>query len=166
MTTGNGGGALELFTFTVDADANPSYDFPTSTLTHTATLYLPSVHPSVRLLSVGTHTGPFLATCPPDKLFMASNEDRIHVLTIQYVHLPTLDGPRTRPRVCVFTHNRVLEAYLKKGLERGAGAIQVPWSEWGRTRARMLPYVGIFQWLRCVVCRVLRFTHACMTPTR
>ena len=165
VTTCHGSGALELFSFTYDrGDADPplppSYDTPTSRLVHVATLCLPTVHPSVRVLSLGTHTGPFLATCPPDRPFVASNASRIHVLTIQFIHQHVLDGPRTRPRVCIFTHNCVLERYVQQGLARGAGkgagALGVPWSEWGRTRARMLPYVGLFQWLRWVVlaCRV------------
>ncbi|KAH0835456.1 hypothetical protein J3R83DRAFT_9092 [Lanmaoa asiatica] len=182
VTTGNGGGSLELFTFTCDrADADPNGSScsnsqpqsqahrthaPTSPLIHVATLHLPPVHPSVRVLSVGTHTGPFLAGCPPDKPFVASNEERIHVLTIQYIHLMTLDGPRTGQRVCMFVHNRTLERYLNRGAERGVGivspsgitgvgeattAMVVPWREWGQTHARILPHAGTFQWLRWVV---------------
>ncbi|KAG8215644.1 hypothetical protein J3R82DRAFT_7515 [Butyriboletus roseoflavus] len=178
VTTGNGGGSLELFTFTcdrADTDANgnansdsdsdtptptqlqPHHTTPTSTLTHAATLHLPPIRKSVRVLSISSHTGPFLAGCPPDKPFVASNEERIHVLTIQYVHLPTLDGPRTRPRVCVFVHNRALEGYVDRGVASatmGAGeattGMVVPWREWGRVHTRMLPHVGRFQWLRYV----------------
>ncbi|KAG6372438.1 hypothetical protein JVT61DRAFT_7535 [Boletus reticuloceps] len=181
VTTVSGNGSLELFTFTcdrADADANadsssvPSQPQPESTspLVHVATLYFPPVRPSVRVLSIGTHTGPFVAGCPADASFTSANEDRIYVLTVQYVHSPTVDGPRTRPRVCVFVHQRMLERYLgmgecanQKGVAmassnvgsdagRGAGrsaAIEVHWSEWGQT-ARMLPHVGMFQWLRYV----------------
>ena len=154
-TTDHGGGSLELFTFDCDpASTDPQlHDGLVSTLVHVATLYLPQILPSVRLLSISTHTGPFLARCPRDKLFVASNEDRVHVLTIQYAHELTPDVPGTRPRMCAFMHNRMLEGYVREGLERGT-TIGVPWSEWGQMHARMMPYAGIFQWLRCVYRRM------------
>ncbi|KAG9312407.1 hypothetical protein JVU11DRAFT_6788 [Chiua virens] len=152
FTTTNDGGTLELYTFTCDPVPSPSeppISRPTSALTHVATLHLPSVHASVRVLDVSTHAGPFLAGCPPNKPFMASNEERIHVLTIQYVHLPTLAGPRMRLKTCVFVHNRMLVAYLTRPNDRAATALGVAWSDW-RTQARMLTYGGMFQWLRYV----------------
>ena len=169
VTTRDGSGSLELFTFTCDradsnADANadtdsssPSQLQPEATpFTHVATLHLPQVRDSVFVLSVDTHTGPFLATCPPDTPFVSSNEGRIHVVTVQYAHLPMLEGPRTRPRVCVFVHGRTLERYLERGAASAAVgvagvAMEVHWSEWGRRDARMLPHPGVFQWLRWVV---------------
>lgn len=164
VTTSDGNGSLELFTFSCDrADTNadsdsssPPYPQPEPTsLTHVATLQLPPVHPSVRVLSIGTHTGPFLATCPPNTPFVSSNQERIHLLTVQYAHLPTMEGPRTRPRVCVFVHHRTLERYLQvavsqKGVASANAAMEVPWSEWGPMHTRILPHVGTFQWLRWV----------------
>ena len=143
-TAGRSSGSLVLFTFTCDSQPHDNF---VSALGHVATLYLPQILPSVRLLSIGTHTGPFLAKRPRDKLFVASNEDRIHVLTIQYAHEPTPGVPGTRPRMCAFTHNRMLEGYVHESMKRGT-AIEVPWSEWGQTHARIMPYAGIFQWLR------------------
>lgn len=171
MTTRDGSGSLELFTFTCDhtnsdtrasinADSDPSSPFrpqPEATpFTHVATLHLPLVRDSVFVLSVETHTGPFVATCPPDTPFVSSNEGRIHVVTVQYAHPPVSDGPRTRPNVCVFVHGRTLEKYLEMGAQRGlastaVGVAEVPWSEWGRTGARMLPHLRAFQWLRWVL---------------
>jgi hypothetical protein len=169
VTTGNGSGSLELFTFACDpagthADSDGSSTSPSelqppeprTELTHVASLHLPPIHPSVRVLSVGAHTGPFLAGCPPDAPFVSSNEHRVYVLTVQYVHLPTLDGPRTRPRMCVFLQYRTLERYLARGVAHVASAgdacrsLEVPWAEWGPTGARMMPHVGVFQWLRYV----------------
>ncbi|KAI9566656.1 hypothetical protein HD554DRAFT_2323027 [Boletus coccyginus] len=170
VTTRDGSGSLELFTFTCDhtnsntrasinADSDPSSPFrpqPEATpFTHVATLHLPLVRDSVFVLSVETHTGPFVATCPLDTPFVSSNEGRIHVVTVQYAHPPVSDGPRTRPSVCVFVHGRTLERYLEMGAQRGlastaVGVAEVPWSEWGRTGARMLPHLRAFQWLRYV----------------
>ncbi|KAF8551145.1 hypothetical protein OG21DRAFT_322383 [Imleria badia] len=164
VTASDGSGSLELFTFSCDrAEGNtdsdsspPSHPQPEPTsLTHVATLHLPPVHPSVRVLSIGTHTAPFLATCPPDTPFVSSNKERIHVLTVHYVHLPMMDRLRTRPKVCVFVHHRTLERYLQMGASQkgvaSAGAVmKVPWPEWGPTHTRMLPHVEMFQWLRYV----------------
>lgn len=168
VTTSNESGSLKLFTFTCDrADSAFSSPSPspfqaqmsTSPLTHVATLHLPHILPSAHALRVGTHTGPFLTACPLDSPFVASNEARIHVLTVQYAHLPTMDEQRTRSLLYIFMHHRVLEKYLERGdASAGAGAgarlaMEVPWSEWGPMHARAFPFphIGIFQWLRWVL---------------
>lgn len=162
----NGNGSLELFTFSCDradsdtsspspfqAQPEPHYaPTPTSPLTHVATLPLPPVHPSACVFNVYTHTGPFLAACPPDSSFVASNEARIHALTVQYANLPTMDEQRILLLMCVFVHHRVLERYLERGIASvGAGAreaMEVPWVEWGPAHSRVFPHTGLFQWLR------------------
>lgn len=163
----NWNGSLELFTFSCDradsdtsspspfqAQPEPHYaPTPTSPLTHVATLPLPPVHPSACVFNVYTHTGPFLAACPPDSSFVASNEARIHALTVQYANLPTtMDEQRILLLMCVFVHHRVLERYLERGIASvGAGAreaMEVPWVEWGPAHSRVFPHTGLFQWLR------------------
>lgn len=164
VTTANGSGSVELFSFTcdpVDAAGNGDGDGDgnADSLVHVATLLLPPIHTSVRVLCVSTHTGPFLAGCPPGATFASSSADRIHVMTVQYVHLPTLDGPRTRPRVGVVVHQRALEKILERYATPNLGRVQkspagpaeVPWEEWGQTHARMLPHMGLIQWLRYVI---------------
>ena len=57
----------------------------------------------------------------------------------------------------MFVHNRALEGYLDRGVAgvtvgMGEGMVPVvPWREWGRVHARMVPNVGMFQWLRWVI---------------
>jgi len=187
VTSNHDGGSLELFSFACDRDldtnANASTDTddddsemltPTqpepaiglgqtvaSRMTHVASLRLPPVQPSVRVQSVATHTGPFVGGCLPDKPFVASNEERIHALTVQYIHLPAMEGLVTRPRVCAFLHGRTLEGYLERGgTSEGEGvganetatapALVVPWSEWGPKHVRMIHQPNPFQWLRYV----------------
>ena len=150
VMTCHGSGPLELFSFTYDrSDADPplpvSYDTPTSPLVYLCALYLPVVFPSVRVLSLGTHTSPFLATCPPDRPFIADPRAG--------------RAADASAGVRLYAQSRVGGVYAKgaragcgEGRRRDCGA----WSEWRRTRAQMSPYVGILQWLRWVViaCRV------------
>ncbi|KAF9222211.1 hypothetical protein BS17DRAFT_736128 [Gyrodon lividus] len=150
LTCGGATGSIEIFTFSCDCSSS---DQPQpAPVVHVASLRLATLLPSVRIVSLNTHTGPFLAGCPCDKPFTASNEDRIHMIILQYLDQAPTDGPRA-PRWCVFLHNRTLEAYIRRQVvekESGRMPVVVPWEAWGRMNTRMLPHNGMFKWLRYV----------------
>ncbi|KAF9232387.1 hypothetical protein BU15DRAFT_81300 [Melanogaster broomeanus] len=107
------------FSFIIQPCDRSSSDELPEPLVHVASLQLPALLPHVRVVNLGTHTAPFLAGCPRDKPFTASNEDRIHVLTVQYVNPSPVDGPRIGQRLCVFVPNRVLEGYVRRHAATG-----------------------------------------------
>ncbi|KIJ62437.1 hypothetical protein HYDPIDRAFT_30404 [Hydnomerulius pinastri MD-312] len=150
-TCGSRTGSIEIFTFSCDTTSSGASEPGQQPLVHIASLRLPAILPFVRVFNLGTHTGPFLASCPPGKPFTASNEDRIHVLTAQYINPRPTEGPRNRPKFCVFFHNRMLEGYIGRHAEQednGGIPVVIPWEEWGPANTRFLPHNGTFQWLR------------------
>ncbi|KAF9236004.1 hypothetical protein BU15DRAFT_89346 [Melanogaster broomeanus] len=132
LTCGRGSGSIEIFALPCDRSSSDAFRPPE-----------PPVH-------VATHTGPFLADCPRDKPFTASNEDRIHVLTVQYVNPAPTEGPRVGPRLCVFLQNQVLEGYIRRHARSGVVPFDVHWEEWGPANTRVLLHDGMFKWLRYV----------------
>ncbi|KAH7886541.1 hypothetical protein F5I97DRAFT_1966709 [Phlebopus sp. FC_14] len=140
------GGMIQIFTF----GHEPSHPDTVDDIVHVTNLVLPPLRPAVHMINLTTHTGPFLARCPPNKPFTASNESRVHVLNMQYIN-PVSDGIRISPRFCAFFHNRILVDCIRRYEAKGRGEhIHVPWENWGPTNTRFLQQHSSFQWLRYV----------------
>ncbi|KAI6021043.1 hypothetical protein EDC04DRAFT_3068226 [Pisolithus marmoratus] len=173
-------GTIDIFTFDDDttepdqSDSHPpssspssseehestAYKFitpPESNVTHVASLHLPTTLPHIRVMNLSTHTGPFLARPPSGRPFVAANEERTHVFSVQYVN-PSPDAPRRQIRFCVFLKNSTLEGFIPKyhsrssvGRETLATPLVVPWEEWGRENTRfMVHHWNQFEWMRYV----------------
>ncbi|KAI6144466.1 hypothetical protein BKA82DRAFT_4178295 [Pisolithus tinctorius] len=108
----------------------------------------PPTLPHIRVVNLSTHTGPFLARPPSGRPFVAANEERTHVFSVQYVN-PNPDA------------NSTLEKYIKKHQSRSwywctvgkglTGPLVVPWEAWGRDNTRfMVHHWNQFEWLRYV----------------
>ncbi|KIN93366.1 hypothetical protein M404DRAFT_1009005, partial [Pisolithus tinctorius Marx 270] len=177
VTTVQTYGTIDIFTFDGDptesdqsdsSSSAPSFEpsttyrfitQPKSNVTHVASLHLPPTLPHIRVVNLSTHTGPFLARPPSGRPFVAANEERTHVFSVQYVN-PNPDAVRRQMRYCVFLKNSTLEKYIKKhqsrsgtgaGGERLTGPLVVPWEAWGRENTRfMVHHWNQFEWLRYV----------------
>ncbi|KAI6011043.1 hypothetical protein BKA83DRAFT_4397458 [Pisolithus microcarpus] len=166
VTTGQKGGTIEIFTFDGDptepeqsashsllstpsssaheSTASKFVTQPKSNVTHVASLQLPATHPHIRITGFSTHTGPFLARPPSGRPFVAANEERIHVFSVQHVDRNP-DTVRRQMRFCAFLKNSTLERYIRKyesrsgaGGEGSAVPLAVPWEEWGRENTRFM----------------------------
>ncbi|KAJ7758892.1 hypothetical protein B0H14DRAFT_2975470 [Mycena olivaceomarginata] len=99
---------------------------------HRATLRLPE-HIDNHYLVTQVHSGPFRANSTARRPFSKSNESRICVVSVDYGDL-------------IF-HHRYLRSYLSNPCP--AGAIIVPWDEWGPRHARLLAPMP-HRWFRYV----------------
>ena len=177
VTSCHGSGSIEIFTFEEDDTATSAPDSRSQPLqqsrtntgtnckvAHVTSLSLPPIHPHIQVSTLHTHTGPFMARPPANKPFSNSNEERLHVLAIQYLN-PNSDALMRQIRFCIFLKNNVLEGYVKRHkterkdaddateatTEHVAEGIAVPWDRWGRENTRyMLHHWSPFDWLRCV----------------
>ncbi|KAH9024628.1 hypothetical protein EDB85DRAFT_2150360 [Lactarius pseudohatsudake] len=95
--------------------------------------------------------------------FSFARTARVHVFTLH--HDPGAHRGRWQP-VCFVMHNRTLMRYVEAYRDDGAGAMDVPWEEWGPTETRFSVLAMRFQWLRYVhgtrvVCPVLQPSGEC-----
>ncbi|EKM51060.1 uncharacterized protein PHACADRAFT_103833 [Phanerochaete carnosa HHB-10118-sp] len=130
LTSTNGSGAIELFTFGPESvQASPPK--------HVATLRLPEVKEGRAIGNFSTHSSPFLGVEMTDDVpFTASQEDRVHVMTLTY-------GERQQ-RFHLFVKNSFLLSLIsdtKKTLD---------WKDWGPKNTRFFEHNVQFQWLRYV----------------
>ncbi|KAL4065608.1 hypothetical protein V8B97DRAFT_1984206 [Scleroderma yunnanense] len=159
VTSYCGTGSIEIFAFEDDSATAtaPSITEFNSNLAHVASLHLPPPRSHIRVTGVHAHTAPFVARPPANRPFIASNEDKVHVLSVQYVD-PNPDALMRQMRFCVVLKNKLLQGYVKRYEERerkdggdGMGAVIVPWDQWGRENTRyMLHHWTPFEWLRYV----------------
>ncbi|KIM55698.1 hypothetical protein SCLCIDRAFT_134153 [Scleroderma citrinum Foug A] len=181
VTSCHRSGSIEIFTFEDDdpptlappstdhrsrhlRTSNHSISRTNCKLAHVASLHLPPTLPHIQASTVHTHTGPFVARPLADRPFAASNEERVHVLAVQYLN-PNSDALMRQIRFCVFLKNKVLEEYVKRHkseqkdsldpmgetIEHLAQGIDVPWDQWGRENTRYILHNWIsFDWLRYV----------------
>lgn len=145
LTCAAGIGSIEIFAF-----GGPQHDLIAGApVIHVASLQLPPLRANAHLISLGTHTGPFVARIPEGKPFASANEERIHVVSMQYTQQQGFDVPGTRPRFCMFFKNSTAMKYIHEHHEKGGEApIVEPWDRWGPFKARLLPHRVPFQWLR------------------
>ncbi len=138
ITTLKDGGEIHIYSF----GDSPSQKLPTCV----ATLHLPSSHDDHLLLELTTTTGPFLARPPPDVPFASAHDARVHVFTLHH-DLATHRG-QWQP-TCFVMHNQTLMQYVDAYRERkDAGAVDVPWEEWGPRGTRFFVLAMGFHWLR------------------
>ncbi|OAX35169.1 hypothetical protein K503DRAFT_793915 [Rhizopogon vinicolor AM-OR11-026] len=140
VTRGMGGGAIQVFTFGEDEND----------VVHVANLLLPPLKLRTHIVHSNIHTGPFVADCPPGTPFWTNQEERMYVLSVQYIQVDP-DAPGARPRFCLFFKSSTPLRYVRKHREqRPEGAFEVPWDEWGPQGTRMLHHQVQYQWLRYV----------------
>lgn len=130
VTSIGGNGSLELYTFGPDC-------FPVASPRHAVTLRLPEIKQGRAVINISTHSAPFLGGDATENVpFTASQDDRIHVMTITY-------GERHQ-RFHLFVKNSFLLSLItdkKRTLE---------WDEWGPENTRFFEHSTQFQWLRYV----------------
>lgn len=140
ITRGVDGGSIQVFTFGEDQHE----------ITHVASLSLPPLKSRTHLVHCAIHTGPFVAKCSPDTPFWTDQEERIYVLSVQYIQVDP-DVPSARPRFFLFFENRTPLGYIQKYREqRETSPFEVSWEEWGPHKSRMLHHQVPYQWLRYV----------------
>lgn len=140
ITCGTNGGSIQIFTFGENEHE----------IIHVASLSLPPLKSRVHLGHCGIHTGPFVARCLPNTPFWTNQEERMYVLSVQYVQ-ENPDVPSARPRFFLFFKNSTPLRYIQKYHEqRGTSSFEVPWEEWGPRESRMLHHQLPYQWLRYV----------------
>ncbi|KAJ7203782.1 hypothetical protein GGX14DRAFT_501344 [Mycena pura] len=110
-------GELHLFAFDGARGDEPD---------HVATLQLPRVRRERELERIVVHSGPFCARPIPGAPYSKSNEQRICVVSLSYDRGETYS---------VFVHHRYLARYLAN---RDVPPT-IPWEDWGRQHARLLP---------------------------
>ncbi|KAH9051375.1 hypothetical protein EDB83DRAFT_2226136 [Lactarius deliciosus] len=155
ITTLKDGGEIRIYSF-----ASPSSPRQP---THVATLHLPTPNPTRAPLELTTTTGPFLARPPTGSPFSFAGTARVHVFALH--HDPGAHRGRWQP-ACFVMHNRTLIRYVEAHRDDGAGAMDVPWEEWGPTETRFFVLAMGFRWLRYVhgtrvVCPVLQPSGEC-----
>jgi hypothetical protein len=133
------GGSIQVFTFGENQHE----------IIHVASLSLPPLK-STHLVHCAIHTGPFVARCLPNTPFWTNQEERMYVLSMQYIQTdPTV--PSARPRFFLFFKNSTPLRYIRKYREeRETNPFEVPWGEWGPRESRMLHHQVPYQWLRYV----------------
>ncbi|KAH7907612.1 hypothetical protein BJ138DRAFT_1159727 [Hygrophoropsis aurantiaca] len=148
LTCARNDGSMEIFTF---GDESPDdTNEILNAVVHVASLKLPPLQDRVHVNQLQTHTGPFLAKCPADKLFTTDNEERIHVVSVDYGG-GAFDGLRRRSSFCMYMQNSITTAYIHQHRDsRGGPPLQIPWEKWGPTNTRFLYQPSLFQWLRYV----------------
>lgn len=139
ITRGIEGGSIQIYTFGENQHE----------ITHVASLLLPPLK-SRHLVHCAIHTGPFVAKCLPNTPFWTNQEERMYVLSMQYIQAdPSV--PSARPRFFLFFKNSTPLRYIRKYREQGeANPIAVRWEEWGPRESRMLQHQVPYQWLRYV----------------
>lgn len=130
LTSTDGNGSIELFTFGPER-------FEVAPPRHVVTLRLPEAKEGHAIGNFSTHSSPFLGgPITEDVPFTASQDDRIHVMTLTY-------GERQQ-RFHLFVKNSFLLSLIsdkKKTLE---------WEDWGHAHTRFFEHNVQFQWLRYV----------------
>ena len=138
VTRGVGGGAIQVFTFGEDENE----------VVHIADLLLPPLQSRTHIVHSSIHTGPFVANCPSGAPFWTNQEERMYVLSVQYIQVDP-DAPGARPRFCLFFKNSTPLEYIRKHSEqRPESHFEVPWEDWGPRGTRMLHHQVLYQWLR------------------
>ncbi|KAG2753864.1 hypothetical protein P692DRAFT_20796932 [Suillus brevipes Sb2] len=140
ITRGINGGSIQVFTF-----GDNEHE-----ITHVANLSLPPLKSRSHLVHCAIHTGPFVAKCLPNTPFWTNQDERIYVLSVQYIQVDP-DIPSARPRFFLFFKNSTPLRYIQRYREqRETSYIEVPWEEWGPRESRMLNHQVPYQWLRYV----------------
>ncbi|KIK36486.1 hypothetical protein CY34DRAFT_811252 [Suillus luteus UH-Slu-Lm8-n1] len=140
ITRGINGGSIQVFTFGENEHE----------ITHVASLSLPPLKSRSHLVHCAIHTGPFVAKCLPNTPFWTNQDERIYVLSVQYIQVDP-DIPSARPRFFLFFKNSTPLRYIQRYREqRETSSIEVPWEEWGPRECRMLNHQVPYQWLRYV----------------
>ncbi|KAG1769125.1 hypothetical protein EV702DRAFT_1140109 [Suillus placidus] len=140
ITRGINGGSIQIFTFGENAHE----------IIHIASLSLPPLKSRTHLVHCAIHTGPFVARCLPNTPFCTNQEERMYVLSVQYIQVDP-DVPSARPRFFLFLKNSTPLRYIRKYHEQGeTSSFDVPWEEWGPHESRMLHHQVPYQWLRYV----------------
>ncbi|KAG1718629.1 hypothetical protein EDB19DRAFT_1794606, partial [Suillus lakei] len=140
ITRGVDGGSIQVFTFGEDQHE----------IIHVASLSLPPLRSRTHLVHCAIHTGPFVARCTPDTSFWTSQEERLYVLSVQYIQVDP-DVPSARPKFFLFFKHSTPLRYIRKYREqRATSPFEVPWEEWGPHESRMLHHQLPYQWLRYV----------------
>jgi hypothetical protein len=138
ITRGINGGSIQVFTFGENEHE----------ITHVASLSLPPLKSRSHLVHCAIHTGPFVAKCLPNTPFWTNQDERIYVLSVQYIQVDP-DIPSARPRFFLFFKNSTPFRYIQRYHEqRETSSIEVPWEEWGPRESRMLNHQVPYQWLR------------------
>ncbi|KAG1792330.1 uncharacterized protein HD556DRAFT_1528034 [Suillus plorans] len=139
ITRGIDGGSIQVFTFGENQHE----------IVHVASLSLPLLE-SRHFVHCAIHTGPFVARCPPNTPFWTNQEERMYVLSVDYIQMdPHI--PRARPKFFLFFKNSTPLRYIRKYREqRETSPFEVPWEEWGPHESRMLRHQAPYQWLRYV----------------
>ncbi|KAG1834914.1 hypothetical protein DFJ58DRAFT_821238 [Suillus subalutaceus] len=139
ITIRTDGGSIQVFTF-----GEKQHE-----IVHVASLSLPPMK-STHLVHCTIHTGPFVARCLPNTPFWTNQEERMYVLSVQYVQVD-MNVPSARPRFFLFFKNNTPLRYIRKYREQGeTNPLEVPWEEWGPRESRMLHHQVPYQWLRYV----------------
>ncbi|KAG0703415.1 hypothetical protein DFH29DRAFT_917122 [Suillus ampliporus] len=140
ITRGIDGGSIQIFTF-----GEHEHE-----ITQVASLSLPPLKSRTHIVHSGIHTGPFVAKCHPDMPSWSNQEERMYVLSVQYIQVDP-EVPSARPRFFLFFKNSTPLRYIRKYREqKEANPIEVSWEEWGPRETRMLHHQVPYQWLRYV----------------
>ncbi|KAG2144403.1 uncharacterized protein EDB93DRAFT_1207852 [Suillus bovinus] len=140
ITRGKDGGSIQIFTFGENQQE----------IAHVATLLLPPLKSLTHLVHCTIHTGPFVARCLPNTPFWTNQEERMYVLSMNYIQVDP-NVPSARPKFFLFFKNSTPLRYIRKYHEqRETSSLEVPWEEWGPHESRMLHYQAPYQWLRYV----------------
>lgn len=122
-------GSLQIFTFE-DSDR--------SLPVHAVTLNLPDVIAEAHIEHMDTHCSPFFTHAPPNRLFVASPNSRIHVIHVLY---RTFESQFTK---LLFVPTRDILRFLQT---YHSPHVLIPWSLWGRRTCFMDKHFPFF-WLR------------------
>ncbi|KAH8111595.1 hypothetical protein DFH11DRAFT_1690281 [Phellopilus nigrolimitatus] len=143
-------------------------------------LLFPALQPNNHYAELSSHTAPFTAHIPKGKPFAASEDARVHVMSVttQPTQPPhsNSDSELGFPTVghvasfIVVVRNRILLKYAERKCAmntRGNTITEVPWEEWGPRNTRWLPERSTHAWLRYVHgARVVRALHSAWPSTR
>ncbi|KAF8198996.1 hypothetical protein BJ912DRAFT_1139832, partial [Pholiota molesta] len=105
---------------------------------HLATLHLPPLRAESDIHNISILTGALQAHPRAHAPFTADDEDRLHVLQIQYFCGDQPDWSDEGQLGLLFTHQRVLTTYIAQHACRGGPPRDVPWAEWGPRYTRLI----------------------------
>ena len=126
-----------------------------------ASLLLPALQSSNQYAEITSHTSPFTGRVPKGVPFVASEDARIHVLSMttqpsQPAHSNSdselsVGPPGRAASFVVIVLNRVMLKYIDRVLASSSpGIVEVPWEEWGPRNTRWLPERSSYAWQRFV----------------
>jgi len=109
---------------------------------YVAKLMMPTLLPGIRLVSLQSHTGPFLGKPRGSGLFTTSPDARIHVITAQYINA-------TLPHATFFIHRSAFTPYMQSDVPLDPIS-EISWEKWTQHKYFFDPLQLSTNWLRQV----------------